>query len=159
MVTLSNKNYRDIFRPDDRALQEIVVFDVDSHDWQHLLEYLARNYLVVYTEDGHQVALPSIEGIWSAQTERSVTLEIVLAGFTINCHFVVRDQITMNVLPEDVDSQAKADAVLHLMVELAGVLNKEVFLTPEFGSAEPDELRRMAICFADPSSHSVRCER
>jgi hypothetical protein len=84
-------------------------------------------------------------------------LEIMLQGFTLNSHFTSTNQIQLNVLPEDVNSAEKADAVFHLMRGVANALDKHVFLTPELGSATDDELRQNALCVAAPNSTTVQC--
>ncbi len=154
---MSEINYRSVFCRDEGALLEIMVFDATPENWNRILKHLSQTYLAIYTEDGNQMPLPDVQEIWNAQQRRSVMLEIVLPGFTINCHFVEPDQIRFNVLPEDVDSQAKANAVFRLMTEMRDLLYKEVLLAPEYGNATHDELRQIAICTADPSTRSIRC--
>ncbi len=154
---LKQHNYKQIFKRDEGALLEIVVFDTTLEEWQCVLDYLRTEYLVVYTEDGTERPLPTIETVWQARDERSIMLEIALPGLMVNSHFLDNKQITMNILPEQVDSSEKGEAVFQLMVEIADLLSKKVFLTPEFGSATADDRRRMAVCVADPESRSIRC--
>jgi len=62
----------------------------------------------------------------------------------------------MDVLPEDVNTSEKAQWVFDFMVAIARLLSKEVFLTPEFGSATQTELKDSALCLADPQNGSIR---
>jgi len=84
-------------------------------------------------------------------------LEILLPGFTVNCHFLPTSDIEMNVNPEDIDSFQKAEAVFQLMSDMAVQLNREVYLVPEFGSATRENIRSLALCVADPRGPSLRC--
>lgn len=134
-----------------------MVFGVNSDDWQHLLNHLSTSYLVIYTEDGVQCTLPDMESITRNRDTKTLALEIMLPGFTVNSHFFRSDEIEMDVLPEDVNSLEKANAVFRLMIEIASLLDKQVLLTPEFGSADAEKLRQLALCVAEPGSTAVRC--
>lgn len=135
----------------------IVVPEIGPESWQHLLDYLSGNYVLIYSEDGAETQLPDIESIWQAYDEKSLALEIMLPGFTVNSHFSSKNFIEMNLLPEDVDSSEKAEAVFQLLSGMASVLETKVFLTPVFGSATFDKLRELSICIADPKSNSISC--
>jgi hypothetical protein len=153
---MNEVNFKEIFLSDQGILFEILVFDVSTHDWQTTLDLLRNSYVVIYSEDGKHCVLPEIMGIWKMQLKKSVMVEVVLPGFTINSHLHYRDRIDLNLRPEDVDSREKAESVFDLMLSIAKLLGKEVFMTPEFGSASVDRLREMAICVADPISSSIR---
>jgi hypothetical protein len=148
--------YRDIFVPDSGALRDIFVFDVTAVHWQSLLHFLSANYVLIYSEDGVVEPLPEFSTIWQRHEQKSLTLEVLLPGFTINAHFFLNDQIELNLLPEDVDSPEKAEAVFTLIKAVARLLKKEVFLVQEHGSATPEELRQMAICSCDPIDAEIR---
>jgi hypothetical protein len=148
--------YKKIFEPDKGTLLFVTVFDVDTMDWQRFLDYVSREFLVVYSEDGTQEPLPNASSILKAYETRSVMLEVMLQGFTLNAHFETRGQIRLDVLPEDIDSDEKAMAVLRVMMGIANGLGKHVFLTPELGNANDDELRRKALCEAAPNATAVQ---
>jgi hypothetical protein len=132
-----------------------MIFDTSLGDWQTLLNYLGTNYLLTYTEDGSPAFLPDAEKIFQMRDEKSVALKVMLLGFTVNTHFFSQHEIEMDLLPEDVNSSDKAEAVFRLMIEIARLFNKDVFLTPEFGIATPEQLRAIAVCVADPRDRSV----
>ncbi|HTS09766.1 MAG TPA: hypothetical protein VMP68_29645 [Candidatus Eisenbacteria bacterium] len=152
-----NDKYKRIFEPDKGTLLFVTVFDVDAADWQRLLDYVSREFLVAYSEDGDQKPLPSASSILKAREISAVMLEVMLPGFTLNSHLEAANQIRLDVLPEDVDSDEKAGAVFHLMMSIANALGKHVFLTPELGSATDDELRQKALCEAAPKGAAVQC--
>lgn len=135
-----------IFEPDSRSLLDIWVFDIGLADWQVLLNWLQSNYPIAYSEDSATAALPSVEEIWKRQNSGTQLLRIDLGGFTVNTHFFSADEIEMNVLPEDVDSRAKAESVFRLAIGMARVLKKEVTFAPEYGSASAAELKAIAFC-------------
>ena len=152
-----NDTYKKVFEPDKGALLFVTVFDVDAADWQRLLDCVSREFLVAYSENGDQKPVPSASSMLRARETSTVMLEVMLPGFTLNSHFEVPNQIRLDVLPEDVDSDEKAGAVFHLMMSIANALSKHVFLTPEFGSATDEELRRKALCEATPHGTAVQC--
>ena len=148
--------YREIFVPDCGALLDIFVFDVTDHHWQSLFSFLSTNYELKYLEDGVEQPLPELTEIWQRADKKALTLQIILPGFTANMFFFCKDEIELDVLPEDVISAEKADAVFKLMKGLARTLGKEVFMVQENGSASDEELRKMAICSCEPSSLEIR---
>lgn len=83
-------------------------------------------------------------------------MEVVLPGFTVNSHFLNSEYIEINLLPEDVDSAEKAEDVFRLMIAISDILAKEVFLTPEFGSATPEKLRELAVRVVDAKRNLMR---
>jgi hypothetical protein len=147
--------YKKIFAPDSGSLQEITVLDTDVSDWKVALDFLSTNYSVFFSENGIHTSLPDFPSIWEKRAEASILLEVMLPGFTLNCHFHDADRIQLDVLPENVNSREKAETVFHVMVGLAAILRKEVFLTPEFGSATNEQLRSLAVCSVDSISHLI----
>jgi hypothetical protein len=124
-------------------------------DWQLLLDDLAAKYVSVYSEDGVATSLPRATALWQKKNDKSLSLEVLLGGFTINCHFFDDSQVQFNLLPEDVDSLEKAETVFGFMKELSLLLHKEVLLTPEFGGAKPEDLCKFAVCVAEPTGQSI----
>jgi len=152
---LEKNAYRAIFSADSRALLEITVFEVGVDDWQRLLDHLAARFLLIYSEDGVQTPLPKFEIIRQRRNQATLLMEVMLPGFTINCQFSDDGQIQMDLLPEDVNSSEKAEAVFQFMLAIARLLNKRTFLVPEYASADSQRLCEMAICMADPENSSV----
>lgn len=148
--------FREIFVPDSGAPLDIFAFDVTDHHWQSLLSFLSTNYELKYLEDGVAQPLPELTEIWQRAGQKALTLQVILPGFTANAFFFCRDQIELNVFPEDVTSAEKAGAVFNLMKGLAQTLDREVFMVPESGDVSNQELRKMAICFCDPLSLEIR---
>jgi hypothetical protein len=153
---LKAETYKKIFSPDLGSLLEIRVLNTSMADWQLLLDDLVAKYVSVYSEDGVVTSLPSAVALWQKNKEKSLSLEVLLCGFTMNCHFFDDGQIQVNLLPEDVDSMEKAEAVFGFMREISVLLNKEVLLTPEFGGATPEELRNLAVCVVEPTEHTIQ---
>jgi hypothetical protein len=145
-----------IFAPDDGLLLDIWVFDTAVKDWQLTLDHLAAKYSCVYSEDGNITSLPSADVIARRRNEVSVSFEVMLYGLTVNCHFFETGRIEMDVLPENVNSSEKSQAVLDFMKDIATVLKKVVYLVPERGSASSKELQELAVCVVDPTDQSIR---
>lgn len=73
----------------------------------------------------------------------------MICGVSLNCQFFDVGQIQMNLLPEEVNSVEKAEAVFRVMTDIASLLKKEVLLTSEFGRATREKLREIAVCRVD----------
>ena len=147
---------RQIFAADEGALLKIWVLGTSQNDWQLVLNYFSVNYLAVYSEDGDNTPMPSAEAIFETRQDVSKTLEVMLSGFTVNCHFFEAGRIEMNILPEDVDTPEKIEAFFNLTTSIAALLNKEVYVAPEFGGLDPERLPELAICVLDPNDQSIR---
>jgi hypothetical protein len=80
----------------------------------------------------------------------------MLIGFTVNCYFFLVNEIELDLLPNDVNSWDSAEQVFKLMKDIASILKKDVFLTPEHDTANAEELRNMAVAIADAIDGSVR---
>jgi aerobic-type carbon monoxide dehydrogenase small subunit (CoxS/CutS family) len=143
--------WKRIFEPDSRCLLDIWTFETDQSHWQLLLDWLQKNYNIAYSEDRVPRALPSFTEIWQRRKTSTQLLAINLEGFTINTHFFSSDEIEMDVLPEEIDSEKKAQSVFEFVSGIAALLNKEVILAPEYGSADQAQLRAIAFCTVDPS--------
>jgi hypothetical protein len=156
---MTNRAYEKIFAPNEGMLLDVLVFDTSMQDWQTLLDYLSTKYTCIYSESGVVGPLPKVEAIFRRRNEVSVFLECVLLGFTLNCYFFVVDQIELDLLPNDVKSAHSAEQVFALMRDIASVLKKDVFLIPEYGSADVEELQNMAVAVADSRNGSIRFPR
>lgn len=147
---------KDVFAPDSGALLDILVFDTSPRDWQAFLDYVSSRYEISYVEDGRPQPLPKFEVINDKCKQAAASLKIRLSGVTVNCNFFEIGRMDLDVLPEDVNTPEKTQSVFEFMIAIARVLNKEVFLVPEFASATQAELVKMALCSPDPLSDSIR---
>jgi hypothetical protein len=148
--------YREIFVPDSGALLDLRIFDVTPNDWQALLSFLSSNYVVNYSEDGDPRPLPDYATIKQVQKRKSVSFEVLLPGFAVCSYFFLDDEIELDLLPEDVDSKEKADAVFTLMKGIAVLLHRKVLLVEETSITDPEELRKIAVCECDPVRQEIR---
>jgi|KBSMisStaDraftv2_1062788.scaffolds.fasta_scaffold1245406_2 hypothetical protein len=152
---MNAETYKKIFAPDRGSLLEITIFGTTIYDWKLTLDFLSANYSLFFSENGTQMPLPDVQAICNKTEEASFLIEVMLPGFTVNCHAIDEDQIQFDLLPEDVNSGEKAEEVFRLMARLAKLLQKDVLLTPEFGSATQEELKRLAVCKIDAGGRMV----
>ncbi|HTC94120.1 MAG TPA: hypothetical protein VK699_11840 [Terriglobales bacterium] len=149
--------YKTIFVLDGGALLDIRVFEVTPDDWQVLLHFLSTHYQILYEENGKSEPLPTFDRMMEKRKTAAVWFKIRLTEeLIVSCHFFDADQIEMDILPEDVGSSFKAESVFALMTAMARILNKEVLLTPEFASADPEQLRQLALCSVDPKTGALK---
>lgn len=146
---MNEQTYKKIFAPDNGSLLEVTILDTNLHDWELILGFLRESYSVFFSENGIEVPLPDVHTIRTKTDETSFLIQVMLPGFTINCHALDVDRIQFDLLPDDVNSREKAEIIFGLMVRLAKLLHKDVLLTPEFGSASKEKLRNLAVCKVD----------
>lgn len=84
-------------------------------DWQTVLDFVGKNYVIIYTEDGEQRAPRAVQDILRTREERSVLLEVLLPGFTVSTHFSRHNRVEMDLRPEDINTSEKGRAVFSLM--------------------------------------------
>lgn len=151
--------YKEIFKPDGGALLDIYVFGTTPKDWRAFWDYVSTHYKTTYLEDGRENPLPRFDQITDRHKVASISLQIHLSGVRVICHIFLLDRIEMDVLPEDVNTPEKAKSVFEFMLTIARLLDKEVFLTPEFAAGTEAERKHSALCSADSQSRSIRMAR
>ncbi len=143
--------WKRIFEPDSSSLLDIWVFETDQSHWQLLFDWLQKSHSVAYFEDHTPRALPSLANIWERAAAGAPMLRIDLESCSVNAHFFSSNEIEMDVLPEEIDSEEKAQSVFEFVSGIARLLKKEVILAPEYGSADRAQLKAIAICTVDPT--------
>jgi carbon-monoxide dehydrogenase small subunit len=146
-------DWKKIFEPDHGTLLDVWVLNGNPADWQALLDWACQKYQTTYLEDGTETTLPSFGTIFERAQTVTPLLRIDLGGISVNAHFFSTDEIELDVLPENVDSEAKATAVFKLMTGMARLLRKQVVLTAEHVSRDARQLRAMALCIADSNGN------
>lgn len=142
-------DWKRIFKPDQGVLLGVWVLDGDPADWLALLDWACQEYQTTYFEDGTETTLPGFPLILERVKTVTPLLRIDLGGFSANAHFCSADEIELEVLPEKVDSEAKATAVFKLMTGIARLLGKQVTLAAEQVTLDARQRRGLAVCIAD----------
>ena len=154
-------DWQRIFKPDHGVLLWVV--NGNPADWQALLDWACQKYPTTYLEDGTEATLPRFAMILERRKTVTPSFRIDLGGFSANAHFLSTDEIEWEVLPENVDSEAKATVVFELLTGIARLLRKEVILAPEHPGLDAGQLRGRALCIADCNGNlslgDVRPER
>ena len=154
--TLTSGAYKKIFASNEGMLLDIVVCDTSIDDWQALLDHLRAGYTCVYSENGVAVPLPRAEVIFERRNQVSVSLECMLMGFTVNCYFFLAHEIELDLLPNAIKSANTAKQVFQLMKEISAIFKKTVFLAPEHGNTNVEELQNIALALVDTADGSIR---
>ena len=124
---------KDAFCDYDGSLRDIYVFDTGIDDWTLMLQLLKRKlYGMTFFLDGEVSTLPAEAGsIFALGSQHACQLSVDLSGLLLNCHFFCLDQIEFDISPREVTDEAKFEAIICFMQNLASELNKTVVLTPE----------------------------
>jgi hypothetical protein len=148
--------WKEMFRPDCGMLLEIRVYGVDEVDHRSLLGLLVEHYKAVYVRDGKdQPHVPDFSVIERDFDVASVYVKFYAADVRIHFWCDGKDEMNLDVLPEDVDSYEKATGVFNLMKDVARLLNKRVLLTAENFSATQEWSEQFAFCSINPTDDEV----
>lgn len=147
------KSWKKMFEPDCGTLLDIHALDATAKDWQCLLDYLSANHRVQYSEDGTVCPLPTFATIWERRHRVSVVFSVLVEECKINCFFFALNSIEMDLSPDEIDSKEKAKSVLELIVSLARILQKEIFLSGEGIPSTEAALRKMAVLSITPDGN------
>ena len=139
-----------MFKPDSGIVFEIRAYGVTAKDYEILLPVLAKRYLAMYSENGETKDLPDYNTITRRRSLVTTMLELKIVGVQVRCWFVEENEIDLDLLPDDVDSEEKAEGIFGLMSTIAETLKKRVFLTAENAGATQQWSEEHAICVFDP---------
>jgi hypothetical protein len=129
--------YKSEFQPDGR-LMDICVVGADLNDWQSFVDFLRKTEAGLdYFVDEAPAELPASIDEVVVDQDHAHLLVIVLDGVTVNCHFLVLEEIELDFDPREIDCEAKAKVVFRLMSTVGRVLNKQVILMPETADGKP----------------------
>ena len=149
--------WRQVFQPDCGTLLYIWVYGTTEADYRTLLAMLASRYEAKYLRDDvEQNAMPDYRVIDEDNNLVSVRVRFFAHGVLVHVWFGDDERMDLDVLPDEVDSPEKAQAIFHLMKELSSVLNKRVLLTAENVSATQEWSEQYAICSINPPDDRVR---
>ena len=73
---------------------------------------LAKRYPAMYSEDGDAKDLPDYNTIIRRHNLITTMLELNIVGVQVRCWFAEDNEIDLDLLPDDVDSEEKAGASL-----------------------------------------------
>jgi hypothetical protein len=72
-----------------------------------------------------------------------------MRGFIVNSYFFTPNDIEMDLLPDEINSEEKAKSVVDFLGSIARVLNKEVFVAGEGVNGMADDLRSAAVMWVN----------
>lgn len=148
-------SWSEAFKPDSGIVFEIRAYGTTAKDYDVLLPLLIQRYPAVYSQDGETRDLPDYETIARQRNLVTATLELDIVGVKVRCWFADDNEIDFDLLPDDVDSEAKAEAIFGLMRTIAEALKKRVLLTAENAGATQQWSEEHAICAFDPPAQDV----
>lgn len=127
---------KDVFYQDG-SLRDIYVRETTAGDWEKLISFLkSGKYKVTYELDSTESALPTdFNDIRKYMGVSVQLLSVYIEDIRLNCHFFCTEEIELDLLPSEVETEEKAETILRFMAEIGRLLEKEVILTPENGQA------------------------
>ena len=125
-----------IFKPDG-SLKDIYVQDVDSTDWNKLIEFLNSEYNLIFgidNENGtNRIDFDYVQKMWNDETGKLETksLTIDLNGVIVKSYFFCPEQIEFDIKPAEIKSESELNLVLDFMQSISKCLKKQSTLTEE----------------------------
>jgi hypothetical protein len=151
-----NLSWKRAFPPGEGSLFDIRVYNTNERDQDQLLAMLVSRYQVRYMEEGiEKDGIPDYSEITDREMIANKFIKIDVFGVQVNCHFFTVEEMALDLLPEDINSPEKADAIFELMRLIAIVLKKRVLLTFENASATEEWAEKHALCGVDPSDNKL----
>jgi hypothetical protein len=142
--------WNELFKPDSGMVFEIRAYGITPKDYDRLLPLLIQNYPAVYSEDRETRDLPDFSTISHRRNLVTTTLELNVLNVRVRCWFREDDELDLDLLPDDVDSEAKAEGIFSLMRTISEVLRKRVLLTGENSGATQQWSEEHAIVAFNP---------
>jgi hypothetical protein len=142
--------WNEIFTPDSGSVFEIRAYGITPKDYDVLLPLLIQRYPAVYSENGETRDLPDYSTITRRRNLVTTTLELNILDVRVRCWFWEDYELDLDLLPNDVNSEAKAEGIFSLMRMIAETLKKRVLLTAENSGATQQWSEEHAICTFDP---------
>ncbi len=146
--------WREAFAPDSGALLDIRVYGTSDGDYRTLLSFLKSHFAIRYVKDGVEANTPEYEAILKDYENVSAFVKIDI-GVQINLWFHCADEMNLDLLPDEIDSLAKAESVISFMQDVSRVLKKRVLLTAENASADREWSEEHCIFSVNPTDESV----
>jgi hypothetical protein len=131
----------------DGALRDIYVLDATLADWQVALDHVRQRYApLTFRVDGCPASLPEqVADIFPIWERASPQLNFDLGGIDVACYFFTREEIELDIRPEEVTGPERLSALVSFLRGLATAVGKPAVLTMENA---PDA----AILRADPGT-------
>jgi hypothetical protein len=131
------EEYKTEFEPNG-SLRYIHIKDVDLNSWQSFIDFLRRTDAALdYSVEGEAANLPTSIAKVVLDQDHPHLLSIHLDGVTVNCHFLIPEEIGLDIDPREIDNEAKAKVVFRFMSTVGRTLNKQVVLTQEITEEQP----------------------
>src|SRR5689334_18634070 len=101
--------WNEVFKPDSGIVFEIRACGITPKDYAVLLPLLIQRYPAVYSEDGEKRNLPDYGTISRRRNRVTTTLELNVLDVRVMCWLREEDELDLDLLPDDVNSEAKAE--------------------------------------------------
>ena len=119
------------FEPDG-SLRDIYVNDVGLPEWEAAFRFLCTCGNARFTVDGADVPLPgSAEAALAMQSTCVPLLTVETEGISYCCHFISPGEIELDLLPQDINSGARVEALQSFVRGLGQATRRDVVVTHE----------------------------
>jgi hypothetical protein len=128
----------------DGGLRDIYVLGTTLEDWRC---FVALALSCPYQYDGELTLPPDVESV--LRDDQSHRLLVHVGNVGLSCNFFDVSEIEIDIVPDEVETEADHDGILEFLARLGRALGKPVILTLE------NEIHTPIVSF-DPSNNAWR---
>ena len=149
MANLPLDELRDQFQRDGDLI-DLYVDSASTEGWQAVIDLIRSTWEYSYQEDGATVEMPgAASDVFAKASDVSVTFGFeLLDDLWVSAYFFAPEWFELTLDPAEIQSQGALDAIVGLMVQVAGLLNQPAMLTLE---SDPE----LAFLVYDPTDATL----
>lgn len=122
----------------DGTLRDIYVLQTRNEDWDKFLEFVRSSYRTEFLVGENSRDLPSeAANVFDEWAVSPVLLKIFVGAVQINCHFFTKNEIELDLAPEEVKTSEQGELIMEFLKALGVALQRPVRLTAE---SDPDDV-------------------
>ena|SRR5690606_17039160 len=119
----------------DGSLRDVYVQDTTRKDWRSVIDYLNKIYIVDFEVEDlpreNKINWITIEGYWDGVLNKSISASISIQDIIIKTYFFADTEIEFDIVPSEVNSIEKHNALMNFFEQLSLLLERPIMLTEE----------------------------
>ncbi|WP_143133141.1 hypothetical protein [Pseudoduganella namucuonensis] len=119
----------------DGSLRDVYLADISAEGWSKFIQY-ASAHPFTYKADGEDADFPGVAEVFRLR-DRSHCLSIWVGDATANCHFVLDDEIELDLDPREVLGPNEHNSLLDFIEGAALAVGVNASVTPEGSQNSP----------------------
>jgi len=113
----------------DGSLRDVYLAGVDAEGWSKFIRY-ASTHPLTYKADGEDADFPGVAEVFRLR-DKSHCLSIWVGDAAANCHFVLEDEIELDLDPREILGPIQHNAILSFIEGAALAVGATAAISPE----------------------------